>query len=145
MNNTVKRLTLGSACAITLGMASAIAMAQEGQYGDPTQQHQDPATQQYQQQGADPYGAHSEQAEVSDDRLKTYAEAEEKVQEIRNEVQEQMPNADTPEQAQEMQQEAQEKMVSAVEDAGLSVEEYNQIATLIQTNPTLRDRLEELR
>lgn len=137
----VKRLAFGSVCALTLGMASSLAMAQGAPHEDPTQQQG--AEQHY---GAEQYGAPAEhqQAEVSDDQLKTYAEAEKKVQEIRDEFQQQMPNAETPEEAQALQQEAQEEMVSAVEDSGLSVEEYNQIASLVQTNPELRDRIDSL-
>lgn len=140
--NTVKRLAFGSVCAITLGMASPLTLAQASGYEDPTRQHD--AQQQY---DAGQYGAPAaqEQVEVSDDQLKTYAEAEQKVQEIRSEFQQQMPNAESPEEAQTLQQEAQQEMVAAVEDAGLTVEEYNQIASQMQANPELRQRMEQLR
>lgn len=142
---TVKKLAFGSVCALTIGMASSLAIAQATQQ-DPMQQ-QDPAQQQQydaQQYGAD-QGAPAAQTDVSDDKLQTYAEAEQKVQEIRDEFQQQMPEAETPEDAQALQQEAQQEMVSAVEDAGLTVEEYNQLASLMQTNPELRERMESLR
>jgi hypothetical protein len=43
--------------------------------------------------------------------------------------------------AQEVQQRAQQQMIDAVEEAGLSVEEYNQIATLMSTDPELQERI----
>lgn len=143
--NNVKRLAFSSVCAVTLGMASSLAMAQATGYEDPTQQQQQHDTQQ--QYDAGQYGAPTDQQQmdVSDDQLQTYAEAEQKVQEIRDDFQEQMPTAESPEEAQTLQQEAQQEMVSAVEDAGLTVEEYNQIASQMQANPELRQRMESLR
>ncbi|SRR5690625_579532 len=146
--NNVKRLAFSSVCAVTLGMASSFALAQAAGYEDPTQQQQQHNTQQHYdaaQQGAAAQGAAAQQqVEVTDDQLQTYAEAEQKVQEIRDDFQQKMPNAESPEEAQTLQQEAQQEMVSAVEDAGLTVEEYNQIASLMQTNPELRQRMESL-
>lgn len=142
--NNVKRLAFSSVCAVTLGMASSLAMAQAAGHEDATQQQQHNTQQQH---DAGQYGAAAgqQQVDVSDEQLETYAEAEQKVQEIRDDFQQQMPNAESPEDAQALQQEAQQEMVSAVEDAGLTVEEYNQIASQMQSNPELRERMESLR
>lgn len=143
--NNVKRLAFSSVCAVTLGMASSLAMAQATGYEDPTQQQQQHDTQQQYDAGQHGAPAAQQQMDVSNDQLQTYAEAEQKVQEIRDDFQQQMPNAESPEEAQTLQQEAQQEMVSAVEDAGLTVEEYNQIASQMQSNPELRERMESLR
>ncbi|MGM0679822.1 MAG: DUF4168 domain-containing protein, partial [Pseudomonadota bacterium] len=49
-----------------------------------------------------------------------------------------LENTEDPEKAQKMQQEAQKEMQNAVADAGLSVEEYNQIFAAVQQDPELQ-------
>ena len=44
-----------------------------------------------------------------------------------------------------LQLEAQEKMVEAVQDADLDVPTYNEIATRMQTDPELQQRVESLK
>jgi GTP1/Obg family GTP-binding protein len=90
-------------------MSAAVAQG----YGAPTQQQQQPS--------------------FSDAELQTFAEAAMEVQQINQEYQPQMQQAQTPEEQQSIRDEATEKMVEAIEEKGLSVEQYNEIASAAQT------------
>lgn len=90
--------------------------------------------------------AQAQAAEIPESALQQFVEAEQKVTEIRTDYQERLNQvADQPEQAQAVQQEAQQKMVQAVEDTGLAVPEYNQIAQLASADESVRKRLESMR
>jgi len=43
-----------------------------------------------------------------------------------------------------IQQQANEQMVQVIEQTDLSIQEYNQIASLVQANPQVRERYMEL-
>ena len=144
---TFKPLALATFCAMTLGLGSQFALAQDN----------NPAA----TQGADPYGAATDGAtspestapsgavtpgaaeEVSDSQLALYAKAAVKVEEIRQDLQEQMPQAESTEEAQLIQEEGMQRMVSAVESFGMTVEEYNQIATAVLQSPDMQSRLQQ--
>lgn len=96
------------------------------------------------QQGQQPPNQASAE-DVSDADLEQYVDAESEIQSIRQEYVETINNAESQEEAQSLQVEAQEKMVSAVEGAGLSIEEYNQIANALQSNEELRKKAEQMR
>lgn len=89
-----------------------------------------------------PQQQQTQQEEIDDNSLALYVEAATKVQEVREEFQQKIPDAETPEQAQELQQEALQEMAAAVESFGMTVDEYNQIANRLQTDAELRERLE---
>jgi hypothetical protein len=54
-----------------------------------------------------------------------------------------MAAAETPEAQQRIQTEAQEEMASIVEDAGLTVVEYNSIANAARTDESVASRIRE--
>lgn len=87
-----------------------------------------------------------ESSDISDDEVARFADAQQKVEEIKGQyrvkVQE---NTEQPQQAMEVQREAQQKMVQAVKDTGLEVRKYNQIAQLAQYDAGLRERIEKHR
>lgn len=76
-----------------------------------------------------------EPSEVSDDKLRQFVAAATDVQDIQQ---------DYMERAQSLQEETQQKMVESVEDAGMTVEEFQSISQLLQTNPEMLERLEDL-
>ncbi|QIB65683.1 DUF4168 domain-containing protein [Kineobactrum salinum] len=86
----------------------------------------------------------TEQIEVTDSKLALYVQAATKITELRDQFQQKMAEADSPEQAQSLQEEASTEMIGAVESFGMTVEEYNQIAYALQSDPELRERLEKL-
>lgn len=118
-------ISILTALGLTFGGA---AVAQEEYQQDPQQQ------QQQQQQAAD----------VSDEDLEKFAQAEENVRTVQEDYSTQLQEAEDPNKQQELQQQANEEMRSAVSDAGLDVQTYNEISMAIQQDSELRQRYEEL-
>lgn len=111
---------------LTLGMsANTYAQAQGG-----AQQ------QQQQQQGGQPAAK-----DIDEASLNKFKDAFAEVNSIRESFAGKLENVEDSKKAQELQQEAQENMVSAVENAGLSVQEYNQIFAAVQQNPELQEKV----
>ncbi|MFN2287292.1 MAG: DUF4168 domain-containing protein [Chromatocurvus sp.] len=115
--------------ALALGTAgSAVAQAQQGGQG---------------QSGG--YAPPQEQGgEVSDEKLGQFMVAMASVQDVQEEYAGQIQSTSDGEKAQELRQEAQSKMISAVEDSGLSVPQYNMIAERMRTDPDLAERAGEM-
>ncbi len=63
------------------------------------------------------------------------------MRDIQEEFAEELGSVEDNQRAQEMQAEAQEQMIEAVEDAGMAVQEYNEIASLMQNDPELRQEV----
>lgn len=85
-----------------------------------------------------------ESIELTDTMLEQFVTAMSNVQGISNKYSEQFQSAEDAEQAQEIQRKAQEEMVAAVNDSGLSPQEYNTIVQRIQQDEELRARLQEM-
>lgn len=83
-------------------------------------------------------------AEFSEEQLETFVEARQRVIEISKKWQDRLNNADSQEELTSAQQAAQEEMVEAVQDQGISVDDYNLIADAAQQDPELMDRLNEM-
>lgn len=135
MFRTLKTAAL-TAAATSLLLGGQFAVAQGGQQGYEQGQGGQAQT--------PPPAQQQQMPEVSEQQLELYVQAATKITEIRQSFQEKMSSADDAEQAQSLQQEASEEMVGAVESIGLSVEEYNQIAYALQSDPALRERVEEM-
>ncbi|WP_176442014.1 DUF4168 domain-containing protein [Zobellella denitrificans] len=84
-------------------------------------------------------------ASIDDAQLEKFATALNKISQLQEEAMAKLGQVENQEQAQVIQQEANESMVDAVTESGLSVEDYNQIANQLQTDPALQQRLEALR
>jgi hypothetical protein len=80
-------------------------------------------------------------AEVSEDDLRSFAIAAQKVKRINDEALPQIQSAETPEKAQTLRKKAETDMLAAVEGEGLTVDRYNQIYTMAQMDPDVRDRV----
>ncbi len=65
--------------------------------------------------------------------------AVEQVMPIQADAQTRIEQAQSEEEAQAILAEAQEAAIAAIEDEGLTLEEYNQMAALLQTNEAFRD------
>lgn len=81
---------------------------------------------------------------VGDAELQSFAKASTAITEIQQDYSLRMQNADDPQAASELQQQANEKMVGAVEEAGLDVETFNMIATAVQSDPNLQQKLQQI-
>ena len=136
----MKTITLkhwvGAAAAGALLVGAGGALAQQGDQG--SQQGQGGDQQAMQQPGA---GAAA--ADVDDATVSNFADAFLSVQEISQGLSDQLAEAEGTDAAQEMQQEAQEEMAEAVEEAGISVSDYNQIAVGMRQDPELAERVRE--
>jgi hypothetical protein len=86
----------------------------------------------------------TQQPELSQGQIESFASAARQIREIRSKWQSRMQEADSAEKSQELQTQASAEMVSAVEAKGLTVETYNAIATAARDNPELADRIAKL-
>ncbi len=77
-------------------------------------------------------------ADVDDKSLKKFKDAFSEVNDVRESFAGKLENTEDPGKAQKMQQEAQKEMQDAVKEAGLSVQEYNQIFAAVQQDPELQ-------
>lgn len=79
--------------------------------------------------------------EVSDQQLQQFADAQMEIAGIQQEFSSRLQNVEDPKKAQDLQRQANEEMTTAVEEAGLDVESFNQIAMSIQSDPELQQEL----
>ncbi|WP_366555645.1 DUF4168 domain-containing protein [Aquibaculum sediminis] len=76
--------------------------------------------------------------------LQTYAAAMTEVVQIGERMQPSIAEAESEEEAEEIWVEMQEEMVTAVEQQGMSVDEYNQITQQAQMDPDLAAEINEM-
>ena len=81
--------------------------------------------------------------EISDAEIEAFAAALIDVQEIGQAWTQRMQEAEDQEAIAEMREEARAEMTAAIEEHGLTVEEYNQIATAAQDDPELAQRIQQ--
>lgn len=77
----------------------------------------------------------AEQLGIGQQDLKTFAIATREVNQIDADYQPKVDSANTPQERQQIESEAEDKMVEAVQNKGLTVEQYNQIALLAEFDP----------
>lgn len=94
-------------------------------------------------QRPDPAPATEAAAPVSEEQLEKFAEAKDKVLEIQRDYSQQLNDTTDQAKAQQLQAEAQQEMVEAVDEAGLDVQTYNQLAMRMQTDPSFRQQVEQ--
>jgi hypothetical protein len=82
-----------------------------------------------------------ETIEVSDQQLQQFADAQKDLAGIQQEFSARLQEVEDPEKARDIQREANQEMTTAVQDAGLDVESFNQIAMAIQNDPELQQEL----
>lgn len=132
---TIERLAPMAALTVLL-TASGTALAQQGAAGQGMGG---------QGAGAGPAAGYqappSAPMNVDDKTVSNFAEAFLSVQEISEDLTAKLSDAPNADNAQSMQREAQDKMAQQVEQSGLSVEEYNDIAIGMRQDPKLADRV----
>ncbi|BAZ95347.1 hypothetical protein TspCOW1_28040 [Thiohalobacter sp. COW1] len=121
-------------CGLGLSFSAQAQEYGQGQGGGYPQQGQPPAAQQ-------PGGATAPQVDLSDQEISQFKAAFDEISTIRQAYAGELQNAEDPNKARELQQRAQSEMVEAVEDSGLSVQDYNRIAGAIQQDPELRSQV----
>lgn len=89
-----------------------------------------------------PPPAAGEAAPMPDDAtLEKFSVAFAEVLNLQQDFARQLEGVESDEQAREMQQQVQQDMVEAVEESGMSVEEYNDVAIQLDQNPQLREKV----
>lgn len=101
------------------------------------------------QDGAPPQGqpgAMEQQpgAQVDPQTLDRFVDAFVAVQHIREDFAERLQEVTDESEAQAMQQEAQQEMISAVEENGLNVEQYNEVAMALQSDPAMMQEVQRM-
>lgn len=76
--------------------------------------------------------------------LETFLEARADVLDIQEEYSSRLQSVEDDQEVADLQSEAREKMAAAVEDSGLTIEEFNRIAQAAQNDPDVAAELESL-
>lgn len=82
-------------------------------------------------------------ASISDQELRTFADAAVEVKKINDNYRPRYRAADTAAAKQQVQKEATEKMAEAVQSKGLSVDKYNQIVRVAQADPQVAKTIDD--
>lgn len=92
-----------------------------------------------------PPAAQQQQMNVNDAQLQEFAQAQAAIREVQTKYQGQAKAIETQEEMQTLQQKASQEMVQAIRSTDLTVQQYNQIANLVQSNPQIREKYMEVR
>lgn len=127
-------LATTTALALATGLAAHAARAGEGG-----------ATQNPGQSGQGPAGRQQMPAQpVTDEQLAQLIDAAADVQNVQANYAERVQKAEDQAKAQSLRQEAQTRKVSAVQESGLTVQQFNLIAQRLQTDQELAERLRQI-
>ncbi len=94
-------------------------------------------------QSAAPQRQPQQQAAISQEELKSFAVAAKEVQKINQSYMPSYQSAQTDEQKKAIEREAMGKMTQAVKEKGLTVEKYNQIVQVAQSDPEVARKVDE--
>lgn len=93
---------------------------------------------------APPPAQQQQQINVDEAQLHEFAAAEAAVRQVQTKYEGQAQAIETQEEMQTLQQQASREMVQAIQSTDLTVQEYNQIANLVQADPQLREKYMEM-
>jgi hypothetical protein len=94
---------------------------------------------------AAPTGAEAQAADTPDqEELVQFTEAFLEVTEIRQDMEAQVAQVQSPEEANALQQQANDQMVAVLDEHGLTTERYSEIVNLINQDEEVRNEFEEL-
>ncbi len=127
MSFVTRTLATAAAGAVVLGLAGPSVAQQAAQTQSP------PAA----AQGAPAAAA----ANVSDTQLQTFISAATEVQAISQKWQEKAAGSNSAEEVEEVRRQATDEMVGAVEEKGMTVDEFNAISQAAQQDPELKARI----
>lgn len=82
--------------------------------------------------------------DFAEDTLANYADARGEIMEVSRSYRQDMQEVESREAAQEMREQMQTEMISVVNDAGLSVEEYNEITKAMREDDALRQKVQSM-
>lgn len=131
MSFVTRTLATAAAGAVVLGLAGPAVAQQAAQ--TQSSQAQPPA--------AAAQGAPAAAANVSDTQLRTFISAATEVQAISQKWQEKAAGSNSAEEVEEVRRQATDEMVGAVEEKGMTVDEFNAISQAAQQDPELKARI----
>jgi len=123
-----------SASAAALALLAGVAHAQQ----EPGMGQQQPGAG---QQGPDVAEPQPGQPTFSGEQIDSFVDAYLDIIGIQEEYTAEIEGSEGSEKARELQEKANDEMVAAIEDNGLSVPEYSEIANAMDQNPELRDEI----
>jgi hypothetical protein len=83
-------------------------------------------------------------SDIWEDELATYAGAQSEIMEVSKSYRQDMQEIESREAAQELREQMQTEMIGVVNDAGLSVEDYNKITQAIREDEALRQKVQSM-
>lgn len=83
--------------------------------------------------------------DFSDQQLKSFAAAQKNVDEARVKMASKLQSTQDPQEAASVREEANEEMLAAVENAGLTRDEYNNIARAVALDPAIATKVDRYR
>jgi hypothetical protein len=82
--------------------------------------------------------------EVPVEKLEKFVDAQKSILDIQQQYTSKLESADDQQQSEQLRQQANKEMVVAVEEAGLNVESYNQIAMAVRSDPELQQQINDM-
>lgn len=89
---------------------------------------------------ANPFIA-TESVKIDPQTLEKFNQAHSALLSIRQEFSQELSTVTNQQEAEAIQMKAQEKMIAAVEETGLSIEQYGEVIAMLQNNPELSERI----
>ncbi|MBE0436197.1 MAG: DUF4168 domain-containing protein [Methylomicrobium sp.] len=83
----------------------------------------------------------TEPAKIDPQTIDQFTQAHSALLSIRQEFSQKLNAATNQQEAETIQMQAQEKMIEAVEETGLSIEQYGEVVAMLQNNPELSERI----
>lgn len=83
-------------------------------------------------------------ANVSESDLNKFAKAHQEVMQIQQKYQQKLQTNQGKQAAQQIQQEANQEMSKAVENNGLTIQQYSKIAQMVQQSPQLQEKIQKM-
>lgn len=84
------------------------------------------------------------QTDFNDQELQKFVNAQEGINDVRDEYMKKIESSDDQAKAQELQQEANDEMVKVIEGEDMEIETYNSIATAYNSDPQTRERIDAM-
>lgn len=87
-----------------------------------------------------PQGQQQQQINVTETELQEFAKAQDAISQLQEQFQGQAANITSQAEMTALQQQVNEQMVQAIQKTDLSIDQYNLIATAVQTDPNLQKK-----
>src|SRR5699024_188514 len=97
-----------------------------------------------QQQSQAPSATQQQQQDFYSDQLQSFVDASSSINDIRQSASQELQQAGDEQDREQIRKQAQSDMINAIKDAGLTLEQYNEIGRAAQSNPELAQKLRQM-